>query len=711
MASPSEQDATGAESTAGVPYRAGPTLVCVALFATGVGAAPRGRPLGPPLRRRPLQRRLRAGRRDLFPRGPPRVRRERSAWCALGRGPGDSRGANAVCTLAAAHPWRRPYPVGRRSLLPRRLPAALRRPSSALIRARGPRFHPACGWTASSARWARRRRGRGVAARARARGRPTPGRAARASRNLAVPIADVAAAGAARGGRRHPGRAAATARSCWWPPRCARVRRRRRAPHRPPRRHLRRRRAARPDLAGRHRSLVAAGAHAATAPPPAHWHRGRARPGRLAAPGRAAGLQRRQPGRPRRWAGATSAAGSPPGCAVGCVLAAIARTAITFREVRAFNEVKQQARTDELTGLPNRRGAAASGRGRLVAAATARRPAALLLLDLDGFKEVNDSLGHHAGDHLLRQIGPRLRPALRTGDLLARLGGDEFAVLLPDAGLDEAQTLRRTAPGAGPAADHGRGHPPARRASASAWPARRCRPPRVEELLRCADIAMYAAKSGRDRRPRLRARTRAAGRATGCAAWRSSGRRSRTHDQLEVHLQPQVDLADGRVVGAEALVRWQHPTLGLLSPAELLPAAEQAGLLRPLADAVLELSLTAAGPVVVERRGAGVGQPVGGQRHRPRPAGQGRPGACCATACRRRALTLELVEDTLMADPERGPHGAGPAAPARGSDVDRRLRHRVQLAGLPPAPAGRRAQARPQPHLRRRHATRGPPRS
>ena len=133
----------------------------------------------------------------------------------------------------------------------------------------------------------------------------------------------------------------------------------------------------------------------------------------------------------------------------------------------------------------------------MLTTATARRPAALLLLDLDGFKEVNDSLGHHAGDQLLRQVGPRLQPALRPGELLARLGGDEFAVLLPDAGLDEAEEraerLRKLIMQPFTVEDV-RLHVGVSIGVATApVPAAT-----VQELLRCADVAMYTAKSGRE---------------------------------------------------------------------------------------------------------------------------------------------------------------------------------------------------------------------
>ncbi|MGY1683421.1 putative bifunctional diguanylate cyclase/phosphodiesterase [Geodermatophilus sp. SYSU D01176] len=337
--------------------------------------------------------------------------------------------------------------------------------------------------------------------------------------------------------------------------------------------------------------------------------------------------------------------------AISCVLAGIARIAVTFREVRAYNQVKREARTDELTGLANRR-ALIEWAQDMVEASTAGRPGALLLLDLDGFKEVNDSLGHAAGDDLLRQVGPRLQRALRGDDVLARLGGDEFAVLLPDTGAAQAQILAErlrdlllepfTVGGTRlhvgvsvgvaitpvPAAD-------------------------VEDLLHCADTAMYTAKSTRGG-----VQVYVPDPITG----KPGGDRLRTMEELRtalvegqmaVYLQPQLDLRDGGVSGAEALVRWNHPTRGLLGPGEFLPAAEQAGLLRPLTDTVLELALEAAGrwwaehrvPISVNLSPANVTdldllEKVTAALHR-----HGLPA---------QALTLELVEDTLMADPERG---------------------------------------------------------
>ncbi|WP_245852977.1 putative bifunctional diguanylate cyclase/phosphodiesterase [Blastococcus aggregatus] len=335
--------------------------------------------------------------------------------------------------------------------------------------------------------------------------------------------------------------------------------------------------------------------------------------------------------------------------ATGTVVAALARTALTLREVRSFDEVRQEARTDELTGLPNRR-ALLEVAERTLAAATAGRPAALLLLDLDGFKEVNDSLGHGAGDELLRRIGARLLPALAPGETLARLGGDEFAVLLPDAALERAQERAEQlrAQILRPFRIEGiRLHVGVSVGIATApVPAAT-----VQELLRCADIAMYAAKRA----------------GTGVHVHvpdplSGTGDRLRTMeelrtaiegDELVIHLQPQVSFADGTTVGAEALVRWQHPTRGLLAPAAFLPAAEQAGLLRPLTDQVLRLALAAtarwwpehAVPVSVNLSAANVTDLDLPATVTAALARHGLPAG---------ALTLELVEDTLMADPDRG---------------------------------------------------------
>ncbi|MGY2083224.1 putative bifunctional diguanylate cyclase/phosphodiesterase [Blastococcus sp. SYSU DS0539] len=337
--------------------------------------------------------------------------------------------------------------------------------------------------------------------------------------------------------------------------------------------------------------------------------------------------------------------------AIACVLAGVVRIAVTFREVRGYNQVKLESRTDELTGLANRR-ALLERAQRIVASATPERPAALLLLDLDGFKEINDSLGHSAGDDLLRQVGPRLRNSLRADDVLARLGGDEFAVLMPAAEPAEACALAERlsdllhAPFT--VADV-RLHVGVSVGVATA-PAPAAT---VQELLHCADVAMYSAKRARER-----VHVYVPDPVTGTAGsdrlrTMEELRTALDGDELLVYLQPQMDLRDGRVVGVEALVRWAHPTRGLLSPAHLLPAAEQAGLLRPLTDRVLELALTAAARWWPDRQ-----VPVSVNLSATNVTDLDLAGKVAAALHRHglppRALTLELVEDTLMADPERG---------------------------------------------------------
>jgi len=270
------------------------------------------------------------------------------------------------------------------------------------------------------------------------------------------------------------------------------------------------------------------------------------------------------------------------------LIASTARTQVGFHQMQRMAHLRRQdAITDELTGLPNRRALYAEARARLVEPGRRERQA-LLMLDLDRFKEVNDSLGHHTGDQLLVQVGARLGEHLRDRDLLVRLGGDEFAVLLDGAGHDQAATVAvklcaaLTEPfelediavhsgvsiGIALFPDDG---------------------PDLSVLLRKADVAMFKAK------------------ASGCGHHVYGGaddadfamrmrtvnelRRALISDQLVVHYQPKVDLRTGEVHDVEALVRWNHPARGLVYPDGFLDLIEQAGLMRAMTRVVLATAL------------------------------------------------------------------------------------------------------------------------
>jgi diguanylate cyclase (GGDEF)-like protein len=263
----------------------------------------------------------------------------------------------------------------------------------------------------------------------------------------------------------------------------------------------------------------------------------------------------------------------------------------TARDVTDRIELQErlayQATHDELTALPNR--AAVLSRGaELLAARRGAERVAVLLLDLDRFKEVNDTLGHGYGDRLLAQVGPRLRPHVRDVDVVARLGGDEFLLLLPDTTVDGARAAAARARAAlnepflvdGLALDV---DVSIGVAVSSAGPAD------IDSLLRQADIAMYTAK---ERQSGVEVYDAAAdGHDRGRLVLLSEFRRGLAEGHLVLHYQPKMSLGTGAVVGVEALVRWEHPTRGLLMPGDFLPAVEQTGLIEPLTDCVLDLAL------------------------------------------------------------------------------------------------------------------------
>jgi diguanylate cyclase (GGDEF)-like protein len=272
--------------------------------------------------------------------------------------------------------------------------------------------------------------------------------------------------------------------------------------------------------------------------------------------------------------------------ATATLVAAATRTHLAFRQLRRMADLRVQATTDELTGLPNRRALYAAAHLRMLE--PQGRRLALLMMDLDKFKEVNDSLGHHAGDLLLIQVGARLREQLRDGDVLARLGGDEFAVLLDDAGQDEAVEVAiklRAALDAPFAVENIALHSCVS-VGISLFPDDG---PDLAALLRKADIAMYEAKTS------LRGHHVYCGADDADHATRLQTveelRTALREDQLVVHYQPKIDLDTGEVHSVEALVRWDHPTRGLLYPDAFLHLVEESGLMPTLTRVVLSLVL------------------------------------------------------------------------------------------------------------------------
>jgi diguanylate cyclase (GGDEF)-like protein len=330
------------------------------------------------------------------------------------------------------------------------------------------------------------------------------------------------------------------------------------------------------------------------------------------------------------------------------LVAAVLRLALAMRDMVELRDIRHVAMTDELTQLPNRREFNLRLREATAALAMNGGSVTAMMLDLDNFKQLNDTLGHDAGDELLRMIGPRLKRATQPGDVVARLGGDEFAILLkPGARPAEAAqavldslvepfhvsglSLRLTAS-----------------LGLAGFPDDADSP---EGLLKCADVAMYDAKrsrrgwehyaSERDQYTRERLEL------TGALA------EAIDDDQIEAVFQPIVDTVTRRIVGIEALARWRQADGSLRGPGEFLEAAELAGLSRPLTRRMLDLALSR----VSEWRGLGhdlfvsVNATVADLLDETFPnevvAALSMHGVCPE------ALSIEVTEHSILANPAR----------------------------------------------------------
>ena len=371
--------------------------------------------------------------------------------------------------------------------------------------------------------------------------------------------------------------------------------------------------------------------------------------------------------------------------AINVFRALVARLNARLERGALVRALEHRAFHDGLTGLANR------DRFEATLAATLGAPGArgaVLFVDLDGFKPVNDTLGHAAGDRLLREVGARLGTCAAEGELLARMGGDEFALIVhgPPARAERIATELLAALGTGfeiggaaigVGASVGIGLFPEDGDT-------------VETLVRSADLAMYRAKrEGKGRALRY-------DRSFADVSLRRAGlevelREAIDRGRFALAYQPQVSTVDGRVAGVEALIRWEHPARGTISPAEFVPIAEEAGLMDAIGTWVLDEA--------IGQLGRWRGTPLEGLR----------VGINVAAA---QLLAEDFVERAPRDRPEgdrarghrgrRGPRrrGGRPAARTRARrgrpDRDRRLRYRLLLARLAPGPAARHPQDRPR---------------
>jgi diguanylate cyclase (GGDEF)-like protein len=320
---------------------------------------------------------------------------------------------------------------------------------------------------------------------------------------------------------------------------------------------------------------------------------------------------------------------------------------ISGRQTVRTATAEHLARHDSLTELPNRRWFMES-----VGAALgnpALESGGLLLVDLNGFKEVNDTLGHHRGDLVLREMGPRLQASFRSEDLFARLGGDEFAVFMPGADSAVAESaVQRLQDALRTPVDVDGINIELGASIGLAWYPEHGDD--VDTLLQRADVAMYRAKASH--RTLETYRTEDDYHTPERLVLATDLRRALGDDQLVLLYQPQVELGHGKPVAAEGLVRWQHPQRGLLGPLEFIEVAERNGLIKELTHCILDLGLRDLRSWTDQGRNLSLSLNMSVQslldRHFPEEVEK----LLARHGVDGRALTLELTESSLMVDPE-----------------------------------------------------------
>ncbi len=323
------------------------------------------------------------------------------------------------------------------------------------------------------------------------------------------------------------------------------------------------------------------------------------------------------------------------------------------RRILAEREARALALEDPLTGLPNRRQFDEALAHAVAAPPRAGASHAVLALDLNGFKKVNDVYGHLAGDEVLAQVALRLRQAVREGDLVARLGGDEFAVLATHIASSEAATgvARRIIEALEPPVLSSQGE---HQVGAAIGIALSPQDGGVDEILRKADIALYRAKGG----------TSAL-----CFFEPAMDAQVRERDHLERELraaigtpamrpfyQPLVDLKSGTIIGFEALARWTHATLGEIPPDRFITIADDCGLIAPLTDDLLRQACAEA---ATWPRHLSLSFNVSPAQLRDMGLGLRLMGILAETGLAPQRLEIELTESALVRDLDAARHILG----------------------------------------------------